>query len=150
MGKDVKFGYFFEVGPLDVRFREFEKKYMKEEGKFIQIKIYEEEYIRAGHLSHGVILEKTLNEFGLKFDTIKNKAGVDVHLQSGDNYNLIGAGNIKLFGDKLNFYGSSKDYINPIHGINDENLEDIFGKDNVTELEGFNEPSFLVKIQMKW
>lgn len=142
----LKFGYFFEGEYFDIQFREFKKRYLKEEGKFIQIKINEEEYIRVGHLYHRRILKETLNEFGLKFDTRRNRAGFEMPLEKGDNYNLIGAGKICFFGDKLNFYYASSDYFSYVKGTNGANLEKIFGSENVTQVEGFNEPSFFVRI----
>lgn len=144
----IKFGYFYEGNGFDTQLREFNRKYLKEEGKFIQIRINDEEYIRVGHLYHRRILKETLNEFRLKFDTRRNRAGFDIPLEKGDNYNLIGAGKITFFGDKLNFYGISPDYFNCVKGTNGGNLEKIFGEENVTEVEGFNEPSFLVKLRI--
>jgi hypothetical protein len=146
MENKAKFGYFYNEDSWDIQLREFNRRYLKEEGKFIQIKINEEEYIRVGHLQHGIILEKTLDEFGMKFDTRENREGIYIPLERGDNYNLIGAGKIRFYGEKLNFYDKSSDYFNYVKGTNEENLEKIFGDENVTGVEGFNEPSFLVRI----
>jgi hypothetical protein len=146
MAKDVKFGYFYGGNSFNAVLIEFNRKYLKEEGKFIQIKIGEQEYIRVGHSNHRDILEGTLNEFGLKFNTRKNKESIDIPLESGDNYDLIGAGKIRFYGEKLNFYNASGDYLNHVAGTNGQNLEKIFGENNVTQVEGDIEPSFLVKI----
>jgi len=142
----IKFGYFYEGEYFNVQFREFDKRYLEEAGKFIQIKIKGEEYIRVGHLDHWKILKETLNKFELGFNTRKNREGIDIPLETGNGYNLVGAGKISLFGEKLNFYGASSDYFKYPKGTNGENLEKIFGNENVTEVEGFNELSFLVRI----
>jgi hypothetical protein len=146
MGKDIKLGYFYGGNYLNIHLREFEKSFLKEEAKFIQIKINEEDYIRVGHLYHRTILRETLNEFNLKFFNIKSKIVNLIPPPSGNEYNLIGAGKISLYGDKLNFYSLSSDYSNYVAGTNGENLEKIFGEDKVTEVEGYDGPSFMVRI----
>jgi hypothetical protein len=146
MGKDIKFGYFYNPNGFNIHIREFERSFLREEARFIQIQINEEDYIRVGHLYHRTILRETLDEFGLKFKIRLNREYIDIPLERGDNYNLIGAGKICFFGEKLNFYDASADYLNHVAGTNGQNLEKIFGEENVTEVEGDIEPSFLVRI----
>jgi len=141
MEDKVKFG-FIDVGKSN-KVLEFKKKYLGIEGKFIQVKINGEEYIRVGYLGHRKILEETLNEFKLKFDT----KSYGIPLEKGNNYKLIGAGKIEFLGDKLNFYDYSRDYFDKVKGANRKNLEEMFGAENLTEgREGLFGPSFLVKI----
>lgn len=148
MGKETKIGYFNINGP-SINLLEFNPRYLTnkdgDEYKFIQIKIYGNDYIRIGDIYHRMILRETLNEFGIKFETKINKIGNDIPLDKCDNYKLVGAGRIKFFENKLKFYDFSSDYIDYVMGADGNNLEAIFSKENVKKIEGRpGFPSFLV------
>jgi hypothetical protein len=111
--------------------------------KFVQVNINEKPYLRMWVAYHSSILERLLSEFNMKFDKISNNSGL-VPSVKGDNYELVGAGKIRLLGDKLNFYDASTDYMVYVRGTNRKNLEEIFGKENLTESEGKIASSFFV------
>ena len=140
----IKFGY-IRVLPTEVL--KFDKKYLSGEDKFVQVKINEEHYIRVGELFHRRILRETLNEFGLKFDIKRSRAGNEMPFEIGNNYELVGAGRITLLDEGILFYDSSSDYLYHVKGTDRKNLESIFGKNKVKETaEVYGASSFLIKI----
>jgi len=142
----IKFGFVKISNNTEVL--EFKKEFLNSDGddKFIQVIINGEDYIRLGYLYHRRILRETLDEFGLKYSTKLNRAGLEMPLAYGNNYGLMGAGKIKLVGDKLNFYDTSSDYFHDIKGTNLNHLVHIFGIDSITLGQSSREPSFFVKI----
>lgn len=78
--------------------------------RFIQISINNEPYIRVGELYHRKILEKTLEEFSLEYDTIVSNSKNKVPAPKGKNYELVGAGRIKVEGNSFNLYEKSSEY----------------------------------------
>jgi hypothetical protein len=134
MEEKIKFGY-IKVSGLTAEILKFNKKYLSGEDKFVQVKINEKNYIRVGDLFHRRILRENLNEFGLKFDTKRNRAGNEMPLERGENYELVGAGKITFLEEGICFYDCSSDYIYHIQGTDRNNLEEIFGKDKVKEID---------------
>lgn len=153
MADKVKFGFILdEVHVFDEKYlKKIDESHLDDADKFIQVKINGKEYIRVGNYSHGSIFVSTLCEFGLgfKFNTRYNNKNYRIPLEKGENYELIDAGKIRFLGDKLNFYDASPDYINCIKGTDrKKNLEEIFGKDKVREMENVGGlPSFLVEFK---
>ena len=80
--------------------------------KFIQLYIKGEPYLvcEDSHNFHSVILEKTLRNFNLKFEQIELSALLKIPKSKGENYELVGAGQIGGFKNKLQFYGNSSNY----------------------------------------
>ena len=136
MSKDIRFGFIDSKD--NFRVKAFKREFLNyNEDKFVQLQIEGVDYIRVGDLYHRRILRETLNQFGLKYDTKSNRAGFEMPLFRGYNYNLVGAGKIVNKDDKLNFYDCSSDYFKDVRGTNKENLENIFGKENIIEGEKF-------------
>lgn len=143
MTEEIKFGYFERKDYFNVEFKEFDKRFiLGKSSKFIQLYINREPIIIAGNdLYHRDILRLYLEKFNLKFGTRLNVSKDEIPLEKGENYELVGAGRVKLFGDKLNFYDNSSDYIARIKGTDKKHLENMFGSENITEVE--NEIPFL-------
>ena len=78
--------------------------------RFIQISINNEPYIRVGELYHRKLLEKTLEEFSIEYDTIANNSKKIIPAPKGKNYELVGAGRIKAEGNSFNLYERSSEY----------------------------------------
>lgn len=115
--------------------------------KFVQVCVNNKPYLRIGCTYHKHMLENILSEFNLKFNIIINKRHNEIPAVKDDNYELVGAGMIKPDDRSFIFYDFSSDYIDYIKGTDVKNLEEIFGKDKVKEIEGkHGEPSFTVKI----
>lgn len=89
--------------------------------KFIQVYINNKPYLRLTAVYHKSILEKTLNEFGIKFEsgvlpTFSDLQRIDDShkgpLMVGENYKMVGAGKIRLNGNLVEFYDASSHYSN--------------------------------------
>jgi hypothetical protein len=115
--------------------------------KFVQVNINNKPYLRVGCAYHENILKSLLSEFNLKFNTITNRRHNLIPAIKDENYELVGAGRIKPENENFIFYDFSSDYIDYIKGADVNNLEAIFGKDKVMEIEeGSPSPFFLIKI----
>jgi len=115
--------------------------------KFVQVYVNNKPYMRIGCTYHKHMLENLLKEFNLNFNKIINKRHDEIPAVKDKNYEFVGAGMIKPDNGNFIFYDFSSDYIEFIKGTDGKNLEDIFGRDNVKEIEGkHREPSFAVKI----
>jgi hypothetical protein len=139
----IKFGFYKEAFKTEVA--EFNRSHLsssnKDSFKHVQLNINGEHFIRTGDFNHSILLGTLLDEFGFE----GSKAWTP--RARGENYQLVGAGRVQLVGDKLKFYGGSMDYVHFVEGTNLENLESIFGKENIVEgLKDAGEgPSYLVK-----
>ena len=89
---------------------------LKENGlKFIQIYIKCKPYIRFGEKKgyhHCNILDEILKEFDIKYETRKSETSIiDIPLEKGENYELVGAGRAeKIEYKRIFLYDSSGDY----------------------------------------
>ncbi|MFA5953379.1 MAG: hypothetical protein WC812_02185 [Candidatus Pacearchaeota archaeon] len=144
--EEIKFGYIDRNA--NPKITKFDKKNLKKEDKFIQIKIEENEYIFVGDLYHRRILKEALEFFGIEYKTKFNRMHQEMPLGIGNSYQIIGAGKIKLSNEKLKFYDASSDYFDLVKGANKRNLEDFFGKVNVIDENVLEYPSFLVNFNI--
>ena len=63
-------------------------------GKFVQVKIDDEPYIRLGPMErvHSNMLKDLLIEAEVEFKTIKDQAGENIVKRKGERYDMVGAG----------------------------------------------------------
>jgi hypothetical protein len=149
MEKKINFWYLYRKNYYDIEIKKFDKELLGDgSSKFVQLYINDRPVIIAGNDSyHRDLLKIYFKNINLKFNTRLNISKDQIPLEEGENYRLVGAGRVRLLDDKLNFYDSSSDYIAKISGTHKQNLEEIFGPENLDEdEEGRFGPSFFVNI----
>lgn len=147
--KEIKFGYFYRKDYFNIEFENFNKERIKKgSSKFVQLYIKGEPVIIAGNdLYHRDILKLYLEKFNLKFDTRLNISKDTVPLEKGENYEMVGAGRIKLVDEEIIFYDNSSDYIATFpEGTSKKHLEYFFNLENIKEEMGSHgTTSFFIK-----
>jgi hypothetical protein len=133
--------YFERVSPQKINFKSLKPKHLVGKVKFVQVNIKDEDYFFVGRPVHSDILEFALDIYGIEYYT-KEYKGIQIPVEKGDEYKLLGAGRVMSIENKLQVYWRSVRYLNsPTHK---GNLENVFGKKNVVEYVSPLWPFFLV------
>jgi len=81
-------------------------------GKFVQLFIGDEPYLRADYMSeyHRVILTNTLKEFEIEFGTTIGRRGIEIPEAEGERYRVVGMGTFTMKKNRVSLFSDSADY----------------------------------------